>query len=438
MIWHCVEIFFSVVQCLILLNFLNLFLGQDKTKIMKGKIFFLIAASMFVLMELAKDKVSMINNIDSFIAVSILIIYSLLCLNGSFLKKLFCTILAAVISASVAAILIVMFSKIADNTAIDTILQNPSMERFILLVVSNGLLFYAFKAIVKYNRESYMKSTDFLIFVVYPIISFLFLSSVFYIISKIAIEYPVSVLLTIAVASILIANIFIYGLYSLMGKESEIETKYLMLKNRYELQSQNAENTERIFKNMTYIRHDLKNYLSIVLGYINEKESEKAKCYILELLDEKIEPQLYTYYCMNEYLNYILNIKMNVCKENYIEMTVTMLTDIKCESVDISIIVANILDNAIEAASKTDDKEIRVVISADFGITKIIITNTVKNIDILNSNPNLKTTKADARGHGLGILSVKEMLKNYNGSVDFFVEGNKFTTYLELELPRLP
>lgn len=47
---------------------------------------------------------------------------------------------------------------------------------------------------------------------------------------------------------------------------------------------------------------------------------------------------------------------------------------------------------------------------------------------VLNENPNLKTTDTDTENHGFGIISMKNIVKRYNGELRFSEIGDKFVT----------
>ena len=89
--------------------------------------------------------------------------------------------------------------------------------------------------------------------------------------------------------------------------------------------------------------------------------------------------------------------------------------NINISSIDLSSILYNAIDNAIEACEKVKEKYILVSITADNKALKIIIENTSLPVDIENNK--IKTTKVDHRRHGYGIASIKRALKNNDGFI---------------------
>ena len=95
------------------------------------------------------------------------------------------------------------------------------------------------------------------------------------------------------------------------------------------------------------------------------------------------------------------------------------------EPTDLSTILNNLLDNAVEASEKSQEKFVNVKISLNEHNTKVLtIINSCDN-EPVTSNGKLVTTKENSSGHGLGIKSVKRTLKNYNGDIEWFYDKDK-------------
>jgi sensor histidine kinase regulating citrate/malate metabolism len=97
----------------------------------------------------------------------------------------------------------------------------------------------------------------------------------------------------------------------------------------------------------------------------------------------------------------------------------------KVDAFDMSILLSNIFDNAIEASEKEADKKIVLSISE----SKAFIHITMKNrsiANVLKTNPKLKTTKSDSANHGYGLQSVYEIVEKRGGSIQFFYKNSYF------------
>ena len=97
-------------------------------------------------------------------------------------------------------------------------------------------------------------------------------------------------------------------------------------------------------------------------------------------------------------------------------------------SVDMSIILGNAIDNAIEATHKLSDtskKRIRLFVA----LKNDTVIITIKNPTISEIDPNnLTTEKEERENHGFGIISMKQIAAKYNGEVLFSYNNGVFVT----------
>ena len=94
------------------------------------------------------------------------------------------------------------------------------------------------------------------------------------------------------------------------------------------------------------------------------------------------------------------------------------------------------MDNAIEASIKeTERKEVNIDIMPKKGYVNIIVKNAILQ-SVLEKNPDLKTTKTDERIHGIGMRSISDIVKKYDGMLDFYEKNNFFIADVWLPLKR--
>lgn len=80
-----------------------------------------------------------------------------------------------------------------------------------------------------------------------------------------------------------------------------------------------------------------------------------------------------------------------------------------------TVILGNLLDNAIEALRQSENKRLLLSMKLTRGIVRIDIENSY--------NPKQKK-KADQKQHGIGLLSVSHTLEKYHGDLKHYVEDN--------------
>lgn len=85
-------------------------------------------------------------------------------------------------------------------------------------------------------------------------------------------------------------------------------------------------------------------------------------------------------------------------------------------------ILGNLMDNAITAAAKSNDKKISLETTLRNGYSVIIISNSCDSAHMIQGGQ-LVTSKDDKKLHGFGLKSVAKTLKRYNG--DYSWEYNE-------------
>ncbi|MCF0130316.1 MAG: ATP-binding protein, partial [Pseudobutyrivibrio sp.] len=88
-------------------------------------------------------------------------------------------------------------------------------------------------------------------------------------------------------------------------------------------------------------------------------------------------------------------------------------------------ILANTLDNSIEACAKIkteNDRFIAIDCVVNNNIQIITVTNSIKSI-----NHNLKTTKNNPSEHGIGLYSIRRTVESLNGTLKITQKSNTFT-----------
>ena len=110
---------------------------------------------------------------------------------------------------------------------------------------------------------------------------------------------------------------------------------------------------------------------------------------------------------------------------------------ISIEPIDISIIIGNLLDNALEACEvlETGEKSIELEVYTSNNNLIIRVKNTKS--ELVNSNisdtDSGYTSKQDTANHGFGLYNIKQAVSKYGGIVKFEDMGSSF--YSNIAIP---
>lgn len=178
------------------------------------------------------------------------------------------------------------------------------------------------------------------------------------------------------------------------------------------------------------IRHDHKNFILGILAEIEKGENEKIREMLKKELDDKNEKIVNS---GNSVLDTIINLKAKAAKNDniFFDCSFYRISKMNISSIDLSVLIGNALDNAIEGAKKAEGKKIiNISININEGQMVLAITNPIdKKVDVND----LKTTKNDGINHGFGIYSMKSITKKYKGDVVFFSTDTTFKTIIYLK-----
>lgn len=216
-----------------------------------------------------------------------------------------------------------------------------------------------------------------------------------------------------------------------IAKNLDMEKELSQMQRECEKQKVLAEEVQRMHGQIRALKHDMKNHTLVILSYLEEEKNEEAKHYAGELLDKL--NKMYTYvHVGNALLNYILNHKLSMAKEQGCEIKAEIenLAFSYMDSVDFSALVNNLLDNAMEGALHSREKKVEVSILRKKGFDVISIKNSI-DASILESNPKLLSTKKES-GHGLGMKQIQSIVEKYHGSMDIYEKENMFNVNIIL------
>ncbi len=247
--------------------------------------------------------------------------------------------------------------------------------------------------------------------------------------------------------STIIISIFILLIYFLFSLYSLART------NKLEITTENLEEEKLYNKTLTILydnirgfKHDFNNIVQAIGGYISTNNMDGLKDYYSDLMADcqkvnnlaVLNPEL-----INSPAIYsLLTSKYHKAEELGIKINFDIFLDLKTLNIkayDLTRILGILLDNAIEASSKCEEKIIYITIRKDNKANRqlFIIENTYSNKDVDTDRIFEKgyTSKVEPnnQNHGLGLWEVRKILKKNNNLNLFTTKSNKlFRQQLEI------
>lgn len=306
----------------------------------------------------------------------------------------------------------------------------------ILVTISILALYYKLVVKGKENYNSLIYSRTQYIVIMFGIISSaIIIGCSQWLMKEGDIPYSVRIVcrLAISVVSIVLVIISVWQ-GRVLVKESEFKQKQLTYENYLKLQEERIYRLNSMDESMRRFRHDLHGHI-IALKFLAEKTQDSNLITYINDMEENSEEYRVKKYTGHNAVDAVLNERFEVAqsKEIDIQWKGTLIPQGNISIFDLCTIFSNILTNAIEACEKVEEKKIIVVkISTYEDKLYIQILNTCANRENQREIQELETTKGDNINHGLGIKSVRETIKKYDGRLKFSVENNWFETEIML------
>lgn len=182
-------------------------------------------------------------------------------------------------------------------------------------------------------------------------------------------------------------------------------------------------NLEELNTTLRAQRHDYINHMQIVYGLLELDEYQDAKEYLEPVFIDimKVSKALKT---SKPALNALLQAKMETARRENIDLFLEVTSDlhnIKIEQWELCKVLANLIDNAITAVNEIEKvRSIHIDIGEDIHHYKFCIYNNGPVIPKSQLELIFKkgySTKKE-EGHGFGLMIIKQILDNNNGSIE--------------------
>jgi hypothetical protein len=237
---------------------------------------------------------------------------------------------------------------------------------------------------------------------------------------------------------LLFINVCVYFIYTYTQKVSHEQLQL-------QLQLQKEKSDDAYYKmlleqneNQQILIHDIKKHLHSILDLLNTASISDANHYIEQLLQSNALKKK-IHFCDHNTMNLILSRYRELCHQNNINLFIDIRKNTInfMNSQELSALFGHLLENATEAAIGMPEAFIELSV-------KQIASNQllISMINSCNSIPQQTVTgefisqKKNFKNHGIGMRSIKKIVKNYNGSLDTYFkdEDRTFHTIITMSI----
>lgn len=211
---------------------------------------------------------------------------------------------------------------------------------------------------------------------------------------------------------------------------------YLKLVEMQEEQARkHLEEVRSIYNEMRGYKHDFHHHLQALKGQLEAGEVDRAMAYITEL-DKSLQGVDTLLKTGNVTVDAILSAKIAQAKAEGISVTLqaNLPGDLTFSDLELSIMIGNLLDNAIEACRNAEgERFLRISLRMKGNMLYFYLLNSAGKKQAKVGSL-FKTGKAGA--HGFGLHRAEAILRQHGGWVKYNSEDGAFTS--EFLVPALP
>ena len=240
----------------------------------------------------------------------------------------------------------------------------------------------------------------------------------------------------VSISFFLMSIIVIYFFTSICTSFKQREKLYLLqashdsIEEKLSVQKQNSDKLQKI-------RHDMRNHLINTKILLENNDIDNANSLLNDIIGQTDNINInISQSTGNSIIDTIIAFKATVCEnKNFaFEYKLDILPELKIDYADISSVISNLIDNAIEATEKTKNPYIMLKITTHGSYIDIFVKNTYNgSINTAKQQNLLSTTKSDTFFHGYGTKIIKEIAEKYDGNYSWKESDDLFITNVLLK-----
>lgn len=251
----------------------------------------------------------------------------------------------------------------------------------------------------------------------------------------------------LAALSAFAAAFYIYGMNKIYVEQQK-SGRYRSQIAAYKMMEEQYHRSERL-------RHDMKNHIIALSGLLESREYDKMGGYLTNMVQSgKLDGGGDA--TGSKAVDALLFQKKTYAEQNDIlwECDVRIPRSCVIDEFDLCVLFGNLLDNAVEACDRMSADKDRFI-NIQGNVVKSCFLLEIRNSADVTDIPNMKydpvhfsnmshdsaeitkmlqTHKRNTEEHGIGLVNVIDMVRNYNGVMDITVENGIFTTSVLIPL----
>lgn len=218
----------------------------------------------------------------------------------------------------------------------------------------------------------------------------------------------------------------VYDEISAYEEKHQLQQQVVSAANYVKMSKESRQRLEAICR-------EKRDHIDQLLDLVRQKDRVGVLTYIEELGEEFNSTKL-PQYCQNPLINAALTVYLSRAREEGIPITVSvdLPQNLNCSG-DLSIVLSNLVENALIASRKQpeDRRNITVLARRQGDMLNILVKN-LFDAPVALDEEGLPVTKV--KGHGIGMKSLARFRDKYGASVLCQQKEGWFLTYLQVDM----
>lgn len=222
----------------------------------------------------------------------------------------------------------------------------------------------------------------------------------------------------------LFLTFFLLYRYIVLERETQIEQtrqannnklmgQQLFFLHNYTLLMQDSQ------QHLSVLRHDMRHNIRLLYALIEENKKTEAQN-LLMTLDETLKKTAIRPFCQNPILNAALSIYINKANSLHIPVTVNvnLPSHLPGYENDFAIVLSNLIENAVIASLKQAPDRRNICLSLQYHNRQVVLSLKNRYDAPLHVDEN-GFPQAAAKGHGIGMVSLKEFASRHRAYIEY-------------------
>lgn len=363
---------------------------------------------------------------------------SFLCFRGSKSTHILTPVIFYLVAFALDYAISLIFTSIL-NTSINVMLGDA--ETLKLAATISKVLLATLTVIVKILIEKrrgkkaaeYIDARDWIVPVFLSVTSIVSLMSLIELCANLE---DIPILVVVSAIGLLFSALLVFILLDAAAGRGKTKMDQALIQQRLEIKLDGLASLKNSFDAQRMLMHDYKNQITTIQQLLEKEKYGQLRPFVRSL-SAKAYHSIYRIKTNNDIVDIILNQKDQEASSLGIIMNVHSgdLSRLTISTEHLLTILANVLDNAIEACATIQTKKVitvKLVVEEDVLVFSVI--NPVTSRVVISDNT-IATTKKNKKIHGLGLMNVATSLAQCNGEYSIECKNGQFqfTALIQLD-----